>query len=69
MPNHLLGKDLIFRQFKKEKASSEDVKLFKFALKVLPMIEQNQDMLSIIDAEVQNMDVVTKADQLKQENL
>lgn len=33
------------------------------------MIEQNQDMLSIIEAEVQNMDIVTKADQLKQENL
>jgi len=59
MPNDLLGKDLIFRQFKKQKLSSEDVKLFKFALKTLPMIEQNQDMLSVIDAEVQNMDNVT----------
>lgn len=64
MPNELLGKDLVFRQFERVKASP-DVKLFKFALKTLPMIEENQDIVTLIDQTVDKIVISVQADQIK----
>ena len=54
MPGHLFGKDLIFERFEKTK-TPQNVKLFKFALKNLPMVEEGQDLVSLIDSELKKM--------------
>ena len=68
MPAHSFGKDLVFKRFVASH-SPANVKLFKFALKNISMVEDNQDVLSLIDEElrkmVQNKQIdVTKTDKL-----
>lgn len=54
MPEHLFGKDLIFERYVKTK-TPQNVKLFKFALKNLPMVEEGQDLVALIDTELKKM--------------
>lgn len=64
MPAKYFGSNLVFRQFHRVK-SPESVKLFKFALKSLPMIETSQDLVSLIDKEVQHMTLAKQSEVTK----
>ena len=48
MPAHLFGEDAVFKRFTRVKAKYP-VKLLKFVLKTLPLIEEGQDMCTLID--------------------
>ena len=54
MPSKYFGNQLIFKRFKHIQTSPQ-VKLFKFALKNLPLIEDNMDMLTTIENEILKM--------------
>ena len=54
MPTELLGNDLIFRKFKRVKASPK-VKMLKYVLQNIPLVEEGQDMLTLIENELEKM--------------
>ena len=45
------------------------MKLFKFALKNLPLLEESHDMFTMIESQVQKMALSTQSDVAKQEKL
>ena len=68
IPSSMLGKDLIFSRFQRINASKE-LKLFKFALKALPMIESSQDIVSLIDIELEKTVFEKQSEAHKHEKL
>ena len=54
MPFEYFGSNLVFKRFKQVK-SATSLKLFKFALKNLPMIDGDQEMSTLIDEENEKM--------------
>lgn len=51
MPSDLFGKDLVFRKFERVKAVYP-VKLLKYVLKNLPLVEEGQDIHTLIENEL-----------------
>ena len=68
MPSDLFGKDLVFRKFERVKAGYS-VKLLKYVLKNLPLVEEGQDLLTLIENETQKTQVENQADAQKIEKL
>lgn len=54
MPSEYFGTHMIFKKFKPVQVSRE-VKLLKYALKNLPILEDNMEMLSTIESELSKM--------------
>lgn len=51
MPSDLFGKDLVFRKYERVKAVYP-VKLLKYVLKNLPLVEEGQDIHTLIENEL-----------------
>ena len=68
MPSGLMGKDVVFKQFKPLPKDNK-VKFFKYCLRMLPIIEENQDIYSLITLEVEKMQNDPQKDFVKLERL